>query len=73
MGFLAVSSRPWARVFVDGKDTGRNTPIPPNSALSLKAGTHKVVLEVGKKRFTFTVTIKPGETSKLVQVLPVGP
>jgi hypothetical protein len=73
MGALAVSSRPWARVFIDGKDTGRNTPIPPASPIRIKAGPHKVALEVGKERFTFTVNIKAGETATLVKILPVGP
>jgi hypothetical protein len=67
-----VSSQPWARVFVDGEDTGRNTPVPPADPLQLDAGKHRITLEVDDKKFTFEVEVKPGEMSKLIKTLPVS-
>jgi hypothetical protein len=74
-GYLCVYSTPWARVHIDGKDTGRTTPITPRSRLTLAAGNHKIMFVVatagGDEKFTFTITIKPGETLKLHKQLPV--
>jgi serine/threonine protein kinase len=69
-GFLIVASKPWARVWIDGRDTGRNTPIPPSSPLRLSAGPHRVTLRVEEQAFDFTVTIEAGVTTKLVRTLP---
>jgi hypothetical protein len=64
-------TKPWARVFIDGKDTGKMTPIAPRSAIPLSPGTHKVLFVVDDQKFPFTITIKPGEKKNLVKVLPV--
>jgi serine/threonine protein kinase len=49
-GRLACSSNPpFADVYVDGKPTGRQTPIPLNNPLELPAGSHKVVFRLGAK------------------------
>lgn len=69
-GFLIVASKPWARVWIDGHDTGRNTPVPPSSPLRLSAGLHRVSLRVEEQTFDFTVTIEAGVTTKLVRALP---
>ena len=68
---LVVASRPWAKIIVDGKPTGRNSPVPPSNPLSLSPGRHKITLEAKGQKFNFTVTIKAGKLSKLVKVLPV--
>ena len=70
-GMFTAYTKPWARVFIDGKDTGKMTPIAPRSAIPLSPGTHKVVFAVGDQKFPFTVTIRPGEKKNLVKVLPV--
>jgi hypothetical protein len=70
-GFLIIASKPWSRVWIDGADTGRNTPIPPSAPLRLKAGQHRVTLQVEEQSFDFTVTIDDGATVKLVRALPV--
>ncbi len=70
-GYLVASSNPWARVYVDGKDTGKTTPIPKTRPLKLKPGKHKVTFAVGRQRFDYTVTIRAGETSRLSKDLPV--
>ncbi len=54
-GAIAVNSTPWGKVFIDGKDTGKHTPLLSHT---LPAGTH-------------TVTVKfnnGGEASRKVEV-----
>jgi hypothetical protein len=38
-----------AEVIIDGKNTGRTTPIPLTQALELPLGKHKVVFRLGEK------------------------
>lgn len=64
-------TRPFARVFIDGKDTGKMTPIAPRSAISLSPGAHQVTFVVGDKEFTYRITLAPGERKNLVKTLPV--
>jgi hypothetical protein len=40
-GTLAISTQPWARVFIDGRDTRRDTPVRD---LRVRAGTHTIGL-----------------------------
>ena len=70
-GTFTAFTKPWARVFIDGKDTGKMTPIIPRSAISLSPGSHKVTFQVGDQKFHFTVQIESGKTKNLVKVLPV--
>ena len=70
-GSFTAFTKPWARVYIDGKDTGKMTPIAPRSAISLQPGRHKVVFEVGDQRFPYSITIEPGKRKNLVKVLPV--
>lgn len=63
VGKLKIKARPWARVYVDGKDKGM-TPLP---TLELPAGEHIVQLEnekLGKKR-SARVLIRPNEVHSL--------
>jgi hypothetical protein len=58
-----VNAKPWAKVFVDGRDVGQ-TPI---KSLKLTAGTYRVILEhptLG--RFERTVTIRADETERVI-------
>ncbi len=71
-GYLIANTVPWARVWIDGKDTGRSTPIAKRSRLELKPGKHKVTFVFGKQKFPYTVTIESGKTAKLVEDLPVS-
>jgi hypothetical protein len=71
MGRLVAATKPWSRVFVDGKDTGRITPIPPSDPLMLSPGLHRVTFEANGKRFVHTVRIRAGGLTKLVKSLPV--
>jgi hypothetical protein len=71
MGGLIAHTTPWARVIVDGKDTGRNTPIVPKKPIMLPPGSHKVTFKIQStgQTYTFPVTIKAGQDTKLVKKL----
>jgi hypothetical protein len=63
-GTLVLNSEPWAKVIVDGRDTGITTPTV--DGLRLAVGRHKITLvnpelEISK---TIVVVIKKGETVK---------
>lgn len=65
-GVLMLGSKPPCRIFIDGKDTGKTTP---QRSLSLPAGRRKIKLvnqEFGIEE-TFTVTIEPGETTRVLK------
>ncbi len=69
-GFLVANTRPWSKVFIDGKYSGRETPIAPDKKLKLTAGKHKVIFETpGGKRYVFEVVIEPGKILKLIKRL----
>jgi hypothetical protein len=59
-GFLRINSRPWSRVYVDGRMVGAT----PQTRLELDAGPHVITLvspEFGLKR-TLNLHIRGGET-----------
>ncbi len=69
-GYLLANTRPWSKVYVDGKFTGRETPIPLDKKVKLTVGKHKVTFEIPSgKRFDFSVDIVPNETLKLIKRL----
>ncbi|HEY8429213.1 MAG TPA: serine/threonine-protein kinase, partial [Sandaracinaceae bacterium] len=66
-GLLTVQTLPWARVFVDGRDTGRNTPVRD---LRVPAGRHTIGLRTNDGTMhTVVVTIEPGQTTRIVRQL----
>lgn len=69
-GRLACNSRPTgAEVWVDGKNSGKKTPLPISSALELTAGKHKVVFKLnGKASAATEIIISEGETSILKNI-----
>ena len=68
-GTLVISSKPVAKVYVDGKDSGQWTPIPPARALSLVAGPHTIKLDNGSGlSVSIPVTIKANEQFRLMGV-----
>jgi hypothetical protein len=71
-GYLVAYTTPWAKVSIDGKDTGKMTPIAPRAKIALPPGKHKVTFVVGRESWSYTVTIKAGETSKITKDLPVS-
>jgi serine/threonine protein kinase len=68
-GFLIANSQPFARVFVDDKDTGKTTPIAPRDRIPLSPGKHKVTFVASGKKYTYDVTIRPGEEFRLIRNL----
>ncbi len=69
-GFLLANTRPWSKVYVDGKYTGRETPIPPDKKLKLTVGTHKISFATPDgKKYDFKVEIKKDDTVKLIKRL----
>jgi hypothetical protein len=73
-GFLVANTQPWAKVIIDGKDTGKTTPIAPRSKIPLKPGKHVVTFVANGKKFNFDVVIKSAEDTRLIkQLADTGP
>lgn len=67
-GMLSIQSRPAARIFIDGTDTGRYTPL---INFPLPAGPHRVVLineEFAMER-QYQITIEDGQTRTIRNVV----
>jgi len=63
-GRLWVHAMPWARVFVDGEDSGRWTPV---RALQVSPGHHLVELRAaGGAEHRVEVYVTPGEDLRIV-------
>ena len=63
-GYLVITSKPSAKIGIDGTDTGLSTPIS-GKTLGLAPGKHKVTFIMGDDRYTFPVTITAGKTERL--------
>jgi hypothetical protein len=64
-GLLEIDTVPPTRLFVDGKDTGKDSPI---AGLPLPLGQHLIGMRTpGGELHNETVVIKPGETVRLVR------
>jgi hypothetical protein len=68
-GFLIANTHPWAKVFIDGKDSGKTTPIGPRDRIPVKPGKHTITFVANDKRVNVDVVIKAGEESKIVRDL----
>ncbi|HYH97488.1 toll/interleukin-1 receptor domain-containing protein [Hyalangium sp.] len=65
--FAASTSPSGAQIWVDGKDTGRLTPVPIGSALMLPVGRRKIVFKLNDKQSKpQTVTITEGEVATMI-------
>jgi hypothetical protein len=70
IGYLVTNTRPAARVSVDGRETGRWTPVPEANPIALPAGSHTILFETPDgKRLEETLQIEPGKTARLVRDL----
>jgi hypothetical protein len=67
-GYLQLNSKPAAKVFIDGVDTGLTTPVS-GKQLKLPAGRHKVTFLIGTDRFTYPVLIVDGQTETMTKDL----
>ena len=71
VGYLVANTMPWgATVLVDGKNTGKKTPVAPRSKIALKPGKHRVTFVLNGKKHKFSVTITSGKTARLIKKLP---
>ncbi len=62
-----IQTLPWARVFLDGRDTGRNTPV---RQLRVSAGSHRIGLRTTDgSMHEETVVVPAGETVRIVRQL----
>ncbi len=69
LGKLTISSRPVAEVFVDGRATGRHTPVSGVDPLELSSGPHLIHLESADGgKADVQVTIRPQALTKLAGV-----
>jgi len=68
-GYLTVWSDTWARIYIDGKDTKKTTPVNKSRKITLSAGRHRVTLKVGSIEYKFTVNIVPGKLTRLAKFL----
>jgi serine/threonine-protein kinase len=64
-GYLRINSKPWTRIYIDGRDTGLTTP---QTKISLPAGRHSVTLVNNpfNIKHSFSITIQAGETATKV-------
>ena len=66
-GVLVINTIPQSRIFIDGRDTGRNTPI---SSLKVRAGSHKIGFKTKDgKMYRASVTVKKNSTVKVLRRL----
>ena len=66
LGKLTLGAKPPCQVIIDGKDTGRTTPLRD---FEVQSGPVQVVLvnsEFGIRE-SFTVNVRSGETSKVIK------
>lgn len=70
-GYLIANTTPWAKVWIDGRDTGKVTPIPRSMKMTLSVGVHRVTFRAQGRSFTYTVRIRRGKTTKLIKRLNV--
>ena len=64
-GELLISTVPWSRVFIDGIDSERDTPV---SALRVAAGAHRIGLRTPDNvMHEFDVVVKPGQVVRIIR------
>ena len=60
-----IQTIPWARVFLDGRDTGQNTPV---RSMAVPAGSHRIGLRTSDGQMhEVTVDVPAGETTRVVR------
>ncbi len=72
-GYLVANTQPWAKVLIDGKDTGKTTPVAPRSKISVKPGKHTVTFVVSGKKYNFDISVRSGEQVVLMKQLADAP
>lgn len=71
VGYLTAATKPAARLTIDGRDTGRWTPVPPANPIALPAGAHTLLFETADgRKLEEQLEIEPGKTSRVIRSLP---
>lgn len=66
-GTIVINTIPWATVFIDGRDTGRNTPV---RGMPIAAGDHVIGLRTQDGTMhRVRVTVPEGETVRVIRRL----
>jgi len=67
-GYLVASTKPPAGVWIDGKPTGRTTPVTFKNPIILSQGSYKVTFTLPTgETYNYTVKIKTGQTTKVIK------
>jgi serine/threonine protein kinase len=71
VGYLTAATKPAARLTIDGRDTGRWTPVPPANPIALPAGAHTITFETADgRKLEEQLQIEPGKTARVIRSLP---
>ena len=71
VGYLTAATKPAARLTIDGRDTGRWTPVPPANPIALPAGAHTLLFETADgRKLEEQLEIEPGKTARVIRSLP---
>ena len=66
-GTLVINTIPWARIFIDGRNTGLTTPA---MNYRVPAGRHRIGLQTNDGRMhTETVNVAAGQTVRIMKRL----
>ena len=66
-GHFYASTRPWgALVYINGRNTGRRTPIVPSAKLRLRVGKHRVTFVYQGQRFDYWIKIAADKDTSLI-------
>jgi hypothetical protein len=71
VGYLTAATKPAARLTIDGRDTGRWTPVPAANPIALPPGAHTLLFETADgRKLEEQFEIEPGKTSRVIRSLP---
>ena len=71
VGYLTAATKPAARVTIDGRETGRWTPVPPANPIALPAGAHTIVFETADgKKIEEQLQVEAGKTARMIRSFP---
>lgn len=71
-GKLKIASNPTkAQVIIDGKPTGRDTPVLPNNPIEVPVGKHKIQFKLnGKMSQVYEVVVVEGDNPVIKGEIP---
>jgi len=69
-GTLIISSRPVAKVSIDGRATDRYTPVPPSDPIELPSGDHVIHLESDDgRKADRRIVVQPHVMTRLINIV----